>query len=81
MLQLSNKGDDSFFRAFLLDRHGTETALNLKPNLVEHVDLWMGGSVLHQYRTYQARAHFWDDEELVKELRSQLRERRKRLPK
>lgn len=77
-LDAEGKGDDSFFHEFLECRHGGETVLNMAPNLVEHVDLLIGGSVLNQWRDYLARAHFWDDPELVRELREQLRERRKK---
>ena len=65
----SGKMDDDVFRTFLIDRHGRETVVNLKPNLVEHVDWIVGGSVLHPWRGYIARAHFWDDEDLVRELK------------
>lgn len=65
----SGKMDDDVFRTFLVDRHGRENVENLKPNLVEHVDWIVGGSVLHPWRGYIARAHFWDDEDLVRELK------------
>ena len=65
----SGKMDDDVFRTFLIDQHGRETVENLKPNLVEHVDWIIGGSVLHPWRGYIARAYWWDDEELVKELK------------
>ena len=76
VLNAAGKGDDGFFREFLLERHGDGTVTNAKPNLVEHVDLLLGGSVLHKYRDYPARAHYWHDELLVADLRAQLRERR-----
>lgn len=66
----SGKMDDDVFRTFLTDRHGSETVENLRPNLVEHVDWIVGGSVLSPWRGYLARAHFWDDEELVRELKA-----------
>jgi hypothetical protein len=75
-LEATNRGDDAFFREFLQCRHGEATAINARPNLAEHVDLLIGGSVLHQYRDYQARAYWWEDEDLVAALRYELRERR-----
>lgn len=69
----SGKMDDDVFRTFLLDRHGRETVENLRPNLVEHVDWIIGGSILSPWRGYIARAHFWDDEELVRELKESVR--------
>ena len=71
----SGKMDDSVFRHFLIEKHGTETVCNVKPNLVEHVDWIVGGSVLHPWRGYLARAHYWDDEELVDELKEAVRGR------
>ena len=75
-LEATNRGDDGFFREFLLCRHGTETVTNLKPNIVEHVDLWLGGSVLHKYRDYLAVAHYWEDAYLTEQLKDALRERK-----
>ena len=69
----SGKMDDDMFRTFLLDRHGRETVENLKPNLVEHVDWIIGGSILSPWRGYIARAYWWDDEDLVRELKESVR--------
>ena len=65
----SGKMDDSVFRNFLIEKHGRETVENLKPCLVEHVDWAIGGSVLHPWRGYLARAAFWDDEDAVRALK------------
>ena len=69
----SGKMDDSVFRTFLLEKHGRETVENLKPCLVDHVDFILGGSVLHPWRGYIARATFWDDEDMVRELKESVR--------
>ena len=63
------KGDDTFFKEFLACWHGGDMVRNAKPNLVDHVDWIIGGSVLHPWRGYLARAYYWDDEELVQELK------------
>ena len=65
----TGKMDDDVFRTFLLNEHGRETVTNLKPNLAEHVDWIIGGSILSPWREFYARAHFWDDEALVDELK------------
>lgn len=65
----SSMMDDSVFREFLLDRHSYEMVHNVKPNLVEHVDYIIGGSALHPWRGYIANAYFWEDKELVAELK------------
>ena len=63
------KGDDTFFREYLLQEHGADRVTNANPNLVEHVDWIVGGSVLHPWRGYFTRAYFWEDEDLVRELK------------
>ena len=67
--------DDSVFRSWLIETHGRETVHNLKPNLVEHVDWIVGGSILSPWRGYLTRAFYWDDEELVQALRRRVRAR------
>lgn len=69
----SAKMDDSVFRAFLISEHGREMVTNLRPNLVEHVDWIVGGSILSPYRGFIARAYYWDDEDLVNELKEAVR--------
>lgn len=71
----TGKMDDDVFRTFLLNEHGRETVLNLRPNLVEHVDWIIGGSILSPWRGFVAQAHFWDDEALVDELKEAVRGR------
>ena len=57
------------FPGLLLSEHERETVENLAPCLVEHVDWIVGGSVLHPWRGFLARAEYWEDEELVQELK------------
>ena len=75
-LAADNRGDDTFFREWMQELHPAETVENLRPNLVEHVDRWIGGSVLHQWRDYPATAHYWQEPELTDALRARLRLRR-----
>ena len=67
------KGDDTFFHEFMACRHPFETAKNLKPNLVEHIDWLIGGSSIQHWRDYLARAEFWEDDDLVDALRARLK--------
>ena len=69
------EGDDTFFYEFVNCRHGGEPVNNIAPNLVEHVDWIVGGSVLHSWRGYLARAAYWDDDKLIAELKEQVRGR------
>lgn len=66
------RGDDSFFREYMMAMRGTGTAYNAAPCLVDHVDFLLGGSVLSRWRGFCARAALWDDEELVDDLRGRL---------
>lgn len=67
------KGDDTFFHEFMLCRHQYETALNLKPNLVDHIDWLVGGSALQQWRDYIARAEFFEDQDLIEDLAKRIK--------
>lgn len=68
------KGDDTFFQSFLNCRHDRIMITNAKPNLVEHIDWILGGSTLHEFRDYLARATFWEDEELVRETEARIKQ-------
>lgn len=69
------KGDDTFFHEFLACRHPYDAVENVKPNLVEHVDWLIGGSVLHNWQDFLARAEYWEDQELIRELSTWIRAR------
>jgi len=71
-----NKGDDSCFRAFCLERHPRETVFNVRPNLADHVDFLVGGTVVNPARPCQYnRALYWEDDGEVAALRDRLTER------
>lgn len=42
------KGDDSFFMAFLWERYPNLEIVNVRPNLVDHIDYMIGGSIANQ---------------------------------
>lgn len=70
----SNKGDDWFFRAFLRERYPKSTVTNVKPNLVEHVDFLIGGTLINKNRLLQFnRAAHWAEPALVEELEKQIK--------
>ncbi|MBO7668744.1 MAG: hypothetical protein J6T26_09815 [Firmicutes bacterium] len=69
---MTGKKDDSFFHLWIEEEHGDEDVLNAVPCFVEHVDWLIGGSVLNANREKIARAYYWDDEELVRELAAAL---------
>lgn len=69
-----NKGDDTFFHEFLACRHGREAIYNAKPNLVNHIDYLIGGSSLSHSWGCLALSHYWEDHELIAELKAKIRE-------
>ena len=74
---LERKYDDEFFRMFMLEKHGRKRALNLKPNLVDHIDYLIGGTIVNKQRTYkESRAYYFEDKDLVYELEGKLYKRR-----
>lgn len=63
------KYDDTFWRDFMLERHKDMTITNLTPNIVDHVDYIIGGSVINVGRQKLVyRSAFWEDEDLVEAL-------------
>lgn len=68
-----NCGDDTFFHEFMLARHPSDIVTNMAPNVVEHVDFLVGGSILNKARCFWPRAHYWEDESLVDELRAKVK--------
>lgn len=71
---LQRKFDDSFFQNFVLE-HYEGVVTNLKPNIVDHVDFLIGGSVINKARNHQSRAAYFDGPE-VEQLENELAKRR-----
>lgn len=69
----SKKNDDLLFRYFLKSYYKEIEAINLAPNLVEHVDWLIGGSLVNQQRDEIVRSLYWEDEELVENLENILK--------
>lgn len=70
----AKKYDDSIFWIFMQDFSGEREVINLAPNMVDHVDWLIGGSVINKTRSDQrVRSMLWEDERLVYELTEQLR--------
>lgn len=78
VLFVLGKGDDTFFHEFMMSRHPYDVVENLKPNLVDHIDHLIGGSSLQQWRDYLARAEYWEDPELIRELAEAINRRNRR---
>lgn len=78
------KYDDLFFRFFMSIHHPTMHALNLKPNLVDHVDYLVGGSAANAQRG-NVETHSWfleeKERERVKEFEKEMGFERKKKKK
>ena len=67
------KGDDYIFRVWVESYYPDELILNLKPNLVEHVDYLIGGTIINKQRNKDSvRSMYWDENDLVNELMEKL---------
>lgn len=58
-----NKADDMVFREWLYDNYPSTTHLNLAPNIVNHIDKYLGGSVVNTQRDkdQDTMSIFWED--------------------
>jgi hypothetical protein len=71
------KYDDFFFREFMLLKHSDMLVMNLVPNLVDHIDYMVGGTLINKHRTQsETRSYYFQDKDLVDELRIKIMEAR-----
>ena len=71
---LRNKHDDDFFQFFLLEKYPDMFITNLKPNIVDHIDYMIGGSLVNDERKRKInRVAYWENEDLIKELEEDLK--------
>lgn len=69
----AGKYDDSLFMEFVRTKHSKMQILNLKPNIVEHVDYLIGGSIVNAQRTSRkACSIYWEEPKAVSQLEAQL---------
>lgn len=71
-----NKYDDSFWYDFMCEKHLDMRVLNLEPNIAEHGDGLLGGSVINQEREVWARSSYWNDDEAFKRAQDKVKELR-----
>lgn len=72
-----HKGDDYIFKEFLYKNYPDIKVINLVPNIIDHVDCLLGGSVTNDNRCkdMNVRSKYWEEEELFMELEQRLGER------
>lgn len=69
------KGDDIVFKLFMERYYNNVKAINLKPNIVNHIDWLIGGSLVNKNRPEdKVVAKFWNEPELIRELERRLKE-------
>lgn len=68
--------DDWFFREWMMEKHPHMWVYNMTPNLVDHIDFMLGGTLINRQRRIQVnRSAFWRDDDLVDELKEKLNNR------
>lgn len=68
------KGDDTLFWLWYHNNRASAMGWNIAPNMVEHVDWLIGGSIANADRTNEPpRAKYWTDDQLVKDLENRIR--------
>ena len=67
------KNDDLLFRYFIDSYYKNIEAINVAPNLVEHIDWLIGGSLVNKIRGDEIiRSIYWEEENLVEELKKKI---------
>lgn len=61
--------DDWAFRKYLAECHTDCEVLNLVPCIVDHIDFLIGGGSNGQQRQYPIRAQYWEDDDVIEELK------------
>ena len=75
----NKKYDDSLFKDFLLEHYSDTKVKNLIPNLVDHIDYLIGGSITNNRRSEkQVRSLYWEDYDLITALREEINTRYER---
>ena len=67
-----NNADDMVFREWLYDNYPDVKHLNLAPNLVNHIVDLSSGSVVNISRNMNTRALYWEDDEVIENLKKEL---------
>lgn len=68
-----NKCEDLAFKQFLIKNYPNITVHNLTPNIVDHIDYLLSGSVVNSDRVQtQIRSRYWNENYLVEALKYKL---------
>lgn len=69
---IKNRYDDWFFYKYLEEEHENDYMINLKPNLVDHIDYLIGGTTGTR-KNKPVRAEYFKDLDLVKKLEMEVK--------
>lgn len=67
------RNDDYFFYKYLRKYYKNDMCMNLKPNLVDHIDYLIGNSTLYGKRSAKFRSYYFKDVDLIKKLEKELK--------
>lgn len=70
-----NRGDDTLWMDWICENHLDDYVVNISPNIVEHIDFLLGGSVTNSERKHKTLATLWDDEESFRIMEDKLARR------
>lgn len=72
-----NKSDDLIFKEWLYDNYPSTTHLNLAPNIVNHIDTYIGGTLCNKQRDPKVNTMsiFWEDKGELEKLQKFLSQR------
>ena len=76
-LREEGKNDDAIWRRFMLDNYAKELCYNYNPNLVDHIDYLLGGSIINTEREGSRRAYRFMEPGIVENLEKELSRRKK----
>jgi len=72
---VGGKNDDWAFRAYLKEFYTFVHAMNIAPNLVDHVDYLVGGGTGEKPREKPVRAQYWKDYDVIAKLEESIRKK------
>ena len=72
-LRSEGKNDDALFKRFIWEKHPYETCNNFIPNIVEHIDYLIGGSVINKQREGTRKAYWFEEPKIIEELEKSLK--------
>ena len=67
-LRKDGKNDDALFKRFMISKYPNAHCLNFIPNIVDHVDYLLGGSVINKQREGTRRAYWFEEPRIVENL-------------